>query len=253
MAKINNDVAFKHKRIVRVIVKYRNGNYGTGTGFFISKEGELLTCFHVAFGNELRAIRANQIFPTIIGPDEHTRLQTYYGTVIDSTEVEFSDGSRKTANLVSFDSKYDVAKLKITENIQTDFFEFDMKYQPILDDPIFFCGYQYAVGYDADKCPLAVNRGIISAIGQMEVGGDKYEHIQINSINLSGNSGSPLFLEESNNVIGMINGNMNWGADNFALFNEAKPPGLYMASNRVPLSIAYATSITIIRDSGRTL
>jgi len=277
---IKNDVPYKRERMARILVQHRNGSTSVGTGFFIDKQGGLLTCFHVISGTELcnlRIINPNISNPTTGAatstPDgEHLQLQNFLNQSIINIQIELMDGTRKIAELVKFNHIYDVCLLKITDTNtettsvseesggETPFFEIDMDYMPEYDESTFFCGFQLTGGYsDATQYPFSINRAVVSAFPEVVVAGDKYQHIQLNSINLGGNSGAPLFVEGSNKVIGIINGNMNWGKDNFTVMDKSlinkNPDGtesgaLRFAQEavRVPLCIAYATPINLIKS-----
>ncbi len=241
---MDNDILYKKTRIVRVICKYKVGD-SFGTGFFL-KNGKLLTCFHVIFGQELSNIRNNPEFQVISGNDEHANLEKFYKSKISILEVEFSSGEKVEAELIKFDEKFDIAVLKLKNERKVDFFEVDTEGVLDYDDDIFFCGYQSAPGYTPDKYPFAVNAGQVSSFPDIIVGGEKYTHIQINSINLGGNSGAPLFHKNRNKVVGIVNGNMNWGADNNAFVG---PQGNIIKDVfRTPLSIAYVTSMKLLKE-----
>lgn len=245
-----NEITYIRKRIVRVIVRYQNGGISTGTGSFISNEGDVLTCFHVMFGGELKNVRSNQVYTATLGGDEHTKLQSYFNQMVTVIEVEFPDGTRKKANLKDFNELYDVASIKLEGDTKTSFFKIDTEYLPQYDESAFFCGFQMAPGYlNPEQYPFATNRAVVSSFPAVVVGGDKYTHIQLNSINLGGNSGAPLFIEGGKKVIGIVNGNMNWGGDNLAFINIISgAPNFTQGPLRVPLSIAFATPAKLIKE-----
>lgn len=247
--KINNRINYKRKRIVRVVVRYKNGNFSSGTGFFVSNEGLLLTCFHVVFGNMLKNIRDQKLLSSYDGENEHVKLQNYFDSIIQTIEIEFFDGSKKDAKLLKFSEIYDVASVKVEGNPKTYFLKMDTNSIPEYDKAVFFCGYQYSVGYQHDNFPFATNRGVISSFPETVIGGDKYKHIQLNSINLGGNSGAPVFCESKNDVVAIVNGNMNWGSDNLAFLQKNQGTDKILGGSfRVPLSIAYVTPLKIIKE-----
>jgi S1-C subfamily serine protease len=248
---MGNEVDYKKARIVRVICKYKIGD-SFGTGFFVNQSGKLITCFHVVFGMELRQIRNIPEFQSIIEVTEHAKLKKYYDSKISSIFLEFPNGELVEAELNDFNEKYDVAILKLKQERKVEYFETDTTDTLTYDDAVFFCGYQLASGYTPDKYPFAINTGVVSSFPEVIVAGEKYGHLQINSINLGGNSGAPLFKRSNNKVIGIINGNMNWGSDNIAYVEEVSGSiNLIKAPLRTPLSIAFATSLkTIKSESG---
>ena len=275
--RIRNDVPHIRERIVRVIVQYRNGGTSAGTGFFITDEGELLTCFHVILGMDLRDLKTSNIEEYLFGASGNL------GAVI-SIQVELPDGSREMADLVKWNQEVDVARLKIRRKIETPFFSTAVDFSLDYDESAFFCGFQLTGGYtNPTQYPFSTNRAVVSAFPEVQVAGGMYKHIQLNSINLGGNSGAPLFQEGGNVVVGIINGNMNWGGNNFAIVNNvvnnpgapvnapagipaSAPAGpnveargdaetdsqttinLSPGSIRVPLCIAYATPIMLINE-----
>lgn len=250
---MSNYVKYKKSRIVRVICRYKVGD-SFGTGFFVTEDGKLLTCFHVIFGRELRFIRNDPDFIKITGEDEHSRLNEFYKNKISMLEIELSSGEKLQAELLDFSEKYDTALLKLSDEKKVNFFEINFDDGLDYDDSVFFCGYQLTAGYTADEYPFAVNSGQVSSFPEILVGGDKYSHIQLNSINLGGNSGAPLFRKASNKVIGIINGNMNLGSDNFAFINDSGGKiNFTKGSFRPPLSIAFATYLKTIREGTNLL
>jgi S1-C subfamily serine protease len=239
---------YREDRVYRVIITLRNGNHTVGSGFFI-KKNKFLTCFHVAFTKELKNLRTDLNFTGITGSDEHLRLKAFYDNQVATVEVELFDGTKLLANLANFNEKYDVAlftvelgnkKIKICK----------LAWRPKLDrgDYIFFNGFPVHHSYAIDKAPLAAQDGMISSFVETIIGGEKYNHLQINSINLGGNSGAPLFKKWGIKVIGIVNGNMNYGNDHVMTKNPANNQ-IIVQSLRTPLNIAYATSIETLKQN----
>ena len=230
---IRNYTNYKKSRTYRVIVSYANGNYGTGSGFFIAK-GLFLTCFHVAFGKELKFLINDPEYISSTGQDRKTKLQSYFNSHIRGIQIEISSASRENLVLKDFNENYDIVLLETTReiaNVNVCDLDFDKQFR--YGNTLNFFGFPTHHAYQADQVPVAYQEGFFSAYVEDEIGGGRYEHIQMNSINLGGNSGAPVFLKNSKKVVGVINGNMNWG-------NE------YL---RVPLSIAYFTSVKTIKSN----
>ena len=242
-----NDVNYKKKRIVRVIVNFRNGTNSVGTGFFISRSGNLLTCAHVILGLTLTQLRANNTFISTSGATEAEKITNYQRNETISIQVQLPNGVIINADLEKLNADFDIGLLRLTgENPRVDFFEINHSASSKFDydDNVFFCGFQEAVGYTNLNFPFSVNSGIVSTFPTVTVTGTQYEHVQVNSINLGGNSGAPLFKKGSNVVEGIINGNMNWGSDTvLQVANGIVAP----APLRTPLSIAYATPLSFIK------
>jgi S1-C subfamily serine protease len=253
---MSNEVAYKKSRIVRVIAK-RKGNDvkdSHATGFFIAEDGTLLTCFHVVFGQELGQIRTNPRFAAIPGSDEHSRLEEFYARTISALIAELPDGTTVEAELLEFNAHYDVAALKLKDHQRVEFFALAPDDALDYDDGVFFCSYPFIIGYSPHERPFAVNSGRVSSFPHVMVGGEKYPHIQISSLNLHGNSGAPLFREGSNAVVGMVNGHMHWGSDNLAFVDDSSgSTRLTKDSLRIPLSIAFATHLKTIRENTHIL
>ncbi len=240
------------ERVNRIIVDNNDGSFSAGSGFFIQGTNKFLTCLHVLSGKKLSELRIDQVFIKTTGPTEHERLLSFLNTKVKQMTVQLLDGTQMKVSLKDFDEKYDIAivELESTNERLPKGFKIDFKPSLQYGNEVSFCGYQYVPDYNAKQYPLAVNKGIVSAFLEIMICGEKYEHLQINSINLGGNSGAPLFKRRGRKVIGIINGNMNWGNDNVMIKdltdNQVKPN-----SFRVPLSIAYATPINVLKDNTR--
>lgn len=179
--------------------------------------------------------------------DEHGKLKNFYRTTIDKHEIELLDGSRYRAELKNFDEKHDIAFFNVSiKSSKIKACKIDWNSSIDYGDRVFFGGFPAHHDYQPNKSPFAVHEGIVSSFVETVVGGDRYEHLQIDSINLGGNSGAPLFRGRSDTVVGVINGNMNWGRDDLTIW---EPAGHYKQGElRVPLSIAYATPMKLLKD-----
>jgi len=253
---MSNDVAYKKSRIVRMIShrKVADVDDGHGTGFFVAEDGKLLTCFHVVFGQELRQIRNNPNFTAIAGSDEHSRLKEFYATTVSTLQVELPNRATVEAELLEFNEQYDIAALKLKDDRRVEFFELAPDDDLDYDDAVFFCGYQFVYGYSPHQYPFAVNSGRVASFPDIIVGGERYQHIQVSSVNLRGNSGAPLFRAGSNAVVGVVNGHMYWGSDNLACVDDS---GGSMKINKgtlqIPLSITFATHLKTIQKNTHIL
>lgn len=237
-------VTFRRKRVVRIVVTYKPSGSSVGSGFFINSKGDLLTCFHVVFGKELRQIRNDSTFQVITGQDEHTRLEQYIQQRLLKIEIESFDGLRDEVEIKKFDERYDVVLLATKIKKDRGWFGLDLGAKIDYGNEVEFGGFPMAAGYRGDQSPYAVTRGIISTFLITQVGGESYNHIQINGVNLEGNSGAPLFMKGSKKVLGIINGNMIRGFQGKFMGTNGKPFDLSYA---VPLGITYATSLETIK------
>lgn len=127
------------------------------------------------------------------------------------------------AKLKNFDVEYDCSVL--------EFVNFKNKINGLRINPdkelkegeeVVFAGFPAIVPqYKIIETPFTVNEGIISSFPEITVGGlKKYKFIQVNAINLGGNSGAPLFLKKSGEVIGIIAGNQSIGFDIFQIKDD---------------------------------
>ncbi len=240
-----NLTRYREERVCRTIV-YSASGLSTGSGFFISKDN-FLTCFHVIFGGELSRLRNDSRFKDSAGADEHSKFLSFYNANINKVEIELFDGTRISAILKDFDEKYDIALLEVMPNEKIKICKVEWRPRLNRGDYVFFGGFPSHHSYSPDKTPIAVQEGMISSFIETQIGGEKYKHLQINSINLGGNSGAPLFKKGSKKVVGIINGNMNWGNDNVMIkdpINGQSNPAVF----RIPLAIAYATAMDILKE-----
>ncbi|MBI4322702.1 MAG: trypsin-like peptidase domain-containing protein [Candidatus Omnitrophica bacterium] len=245
-ANFNRSIRKICQSVYRFVAYHPSGRWSAGSGFFLNKKGDFLTCFHVAFGRELRHLRISPDFKQVSGVNEHSQLDAFYKTLGFIPKVELSSGSFYDAKLSDFDEKLDVALFKVDADA-SKFKVCKIDWRSRLDygDRICFGGFPSHHDYQFDRSPLAVQEGIVSSFVETIIGGEKYQHVQLNSVNLGGNSGAPLFKMESDAIFGVINGNMNWGRDDVAIWG---PTGTTKGSVRIPLSIAYATPMKSLRD-----
>ncbi len=140
---------------------------GMGTGIIIDERGYIVTNHHVVNG-------------------------------VDSLRVTLVDGASYMARVVSFDSKHDLAIIKIDPNQKLDLMVMGTSSDLMLGEDVLAIGN--AFGYEH-----TVTRGIISALSRdVEVNEEQaYENlIQIDAAINPGNSGGPL-LNRDGEVIGI--------------------------------------------------
>jgi len=242
---IDNGIAYKKENIARIIINNTNGTYGVGTAFPIGDSRKYLSCFHVVFGKPINEIRNDSNFAALDGNNEDEKLLAYQKANTKGIQLQLPNGMLINALLEKFNAQYDAATVTVTGKGRKQSLELDTSSVINIGDQLFFCGYQSAVRIEPKNFPFTINSGFVSTMINTEIGGGNYEHLQINSINLGGNSGAPVFRANENQVIAMINGNMNWGRDDFAIFNEEGR--IIRGSSRTPLSIAYATPLALIK------
>jgi S1-C subfamily serine protease len=245
----------KRKRVARVIVTFNDVTGLTqkscGTGFFISEDGTFLTCFHVAFVQDMERVQQDARYASHQGTEQEKYI-AYHKAVVVQIVAVLSDDSQVEMILDRFDAHHDIAVLKTKQGgISSErVFKINIEAHPDYGDHMNFVGFPQSIGIEVDKSPFAYSTGYVSAFPDCKIAGSgKYEHIQMNAINLGGNSGGPLFIDESEEVIGIVNGNMTWGHDRFAIFN-AKTNLYEKGAYYVPLGIAYATSLKLLKEKG---
>lgn len=141
----------------------------SGSGFFVSEDGRLVTCEHV------------------IRPD---------GERPDKIEVAIENRPPYSPDILYSDPSYDLAVLKIDE--KTKPIPVDSYTSAAPGDDVVFFGYPIGVPV------LTVHKGIISAIGKGILRGFDCDLLQIDATINLGNSGGPLIKLETRKVIGVI-------------------------------------------------
>lgn len=129
---------------------------GTGSGFFVTNDGYLITNAHVvenAFQNDMSTITA-----------------------------VLYDGTSLPATIVKFDRNLDLAVLKTNATVQGARFASSMR----LGEPVFAIGFP--LGFDLS---LSITSGIISGLNRNL--GNNVPHVQTDAAINPGNSGGPLF------------------------------------------------------------
>lgn len=238
----NTEVLYKKERIVRILNHVTN-QVSVGTGFFIT-QNDIITCSHVLLMKDLASLEKNEDFnKTNLNED---LIKKFHKSFTRKIEIEFSDKSKKEVFLKHIDPKNDFAILRLSSGSSYGkYFEVDVNKTFYYNDYVSFCGFQNTPYVHVTESPFTYNDGKISSFPDLIVAGDKYQHIQINSINLGGNSGAPLFMDREYKAVGIINGNQNHGSDNVAFFDDKGT--IVRNAFRIPLSIAYATSFESLR------
>lgn len=240
----NGDISYKHDRIVRVISSFKDGTASTGTGFFVNGNRNVLTCWHVISGIDLKILKNTSEFQQSAQATESEKVNKYFRGKTSKIEVELPNGIKVGAILKSYDYYYDIAVLRLPKSVgKLPFFGLELKNTLDYFDEINFCGYPMCLGYSFLDSPFAVNSGIVSAFPEVDIAGGKYKNIQLSSICMGGNSGAPLFKKGDNRVYGIINGYYYHGRDDLAVYQEGN---LTQGSIRVPINISYATGFDLL-------
>jgi len=246
----NEDISYKHERTVRVISRFKNGNSSVGTGFLINENRNILTCWHVICGIDLKDLQNAPEFQQSTKTIESEKVDEYFKNKTSKIEVEPPNGKKMSAILKSYDYYYDLAVLRIPKSSgKLPFFELELNQNLDYSDEIIFCGYPESLGYSPLDSPFAVNTGMVSSFPKVDIAGGKYEKIQLTSICIGGNSGAPLFKRDSNKVYGIVNGYQWRGFDNMAIFEN----NVYsrVVSHKVPLNISFATGFNFLSKKSK--
>lgn len=239
-------------KIVRVFSYLDNGAISSGTGFYVSENGLIITCCHALFDLSLRD---SGRFVDIKGLDVKQKIEKvskFVVTKIKKIEIESVDGKREKVILKEFDYFYDFALLKSMKSSgKKQYLELELGKDLNYLDDIIFCGFPETPYYTLENTPFTVNSARVSSFPKLVVGGEKYEHIQLNGVNLGGNSGTAIIGVRDGKVYGIVNGNFIKSKDDLAVFQDVNNPNLGIKPDKfvVPLGITYATSLTILKKS----
>ena len=183
-----------------------------GTAFvFFNRDARtyLLTCFHVVLSASSLVEVEKKIQQDKLGAGKDG-YWNFYKKYLKNVQVEnailpdFQD-----ARLEDFWPEKDLAILSTSskKEFQEPVFDFS---RPALGSRIAFCGFPITPGYsDKTKFPFTVNEGIISTFSNAKPNGQyEFEHLQLNAVNLGGNSGAALFLQKTCKILGIIDGHM---------------------------------------------
>jgi S1-C subfamily serine protease len=228
--------------IVRVIVHPRRGKIDAGTGFLYMSQNRVVTCAHLLF-------RTGQIGDVVqkngIQEENELYLRALFRRTVDMVEIERADGNRIRVTDVQFDGATDIAFLRIEEKAGPALKISDRK--PNIGEDVFLCGFPHAVDTKIDAFPFAAWKGSVMGYGQFRVGGYKKRELAFMSgWALWGASGSPVFATNGS-VIGMLTGQMAWGADSLAFIERKKGKNVLKKDKfYIPLPYGYVTLMETI-------
>ena len=164
----NRFVSAAHNSIESVVTIYsynNNRNYANniGSGVVFSKDGYIVTNFHIISGSKFIKIKLN-------------------------------DGQELDANIIGGDANADIAVLKIQSNEELKPINISDSNDLKIGDKVLAIGNPYGIG-------ISVSSGIISATGR-DYGNPYLELIQTDAAINPGNSGGAL-INENGNLIGI--------------------------------------------------
>jgi hypothetical protein len=221
-----------------------------GTGFMINHKA-IVSCSHLLslkenFKEDIDLFKKiNKKNPEVL------ELKNFIIKYIRKIEFQrYGESSFSELKLKNLDIDYDCSVFEFgNEHNKKIGLELDPKRSLEEGEEVVFAGYPTVVPqYKLLETPFTVNEGIISSFPEIIVGGlKKYKFIQVNAVNLGGNSGAPLFMKRTGKVIGIIAGNQNIGFDIFQIKNEqlsGKIDGQKVLVTA--FGVAYATPISYV-------
>lgn len=171
--------------LLKPSIVYVKTDSSAGTGFVVGPEGYIVTAYHIvknAKWIEIDTRQYNQPLPcTVIAAD--TTPCHHFGTGINFDTAIL----RVQANGVT------LPPVKLGDQTQT---------KEGLE--IAFFGFPYARLPWAGRFIPSVKGGLISAVLSTTVDDRFYYHFQLDAMTNPGNSGSPIFIPETGEVVGMV-------------------------------------------------
>lgn len=234
---------FDHYRQVapslpKIFVEIGGESPMVGTGICVAP-GLVLTCAHVVLG-KARLID--------IPAEELSDWRAYRSAHIRSTILIDAGGREHACEIERCEPALDVALIRTSSGMPTLTMD-AVDLRPGQD--IVYYGYPYAIQNAERDWPLSVFRGTVSARAEVTVGGtERRAFAVVQGLVLGGVSGGPVFDAATGDLLGMINGQMNWGRDD-VLINERDEAGNQkIADTDTPLPVGYATSFAFLRGRG---
>lgn len=180
---------------VEEVMKY------SGSGFFISANGFLITNYHV-------------VQPVV------TAYEINFPSLINSIDIYLNSGTEKyrkcPARVVAIDKKNDVAILCLTEEIKTPYLNIDFSEDLVESTPVWAFGFPLSEEFSViQRGPeITVTNGSITSLRHDDR--NLLKTIQLDAVVKHGNSGGPL-VNSSGQVIGVVNLAMGETRFNFAV------------------------------------
>ncbi|MBU0765128.1 MAG: trypsin-like peptidase domain-containing protein [Bacteroidetes bacterium] len=173
----------------------------TGSGFFISRNGHIVTNYHVV-----------QPLVTIYGiyfPAPVAEIKVYLNSGTDDYKI-------CGAGLILADKKKDLAILALADTMTTPFLTTDDSTGLVESSPVWLFGYPYGEAFSViQRGPeVSVNNGHITSLRHDDTG--EFTQIQTDAVVKPGNSGGPL-VNTDGDVIGIVNMTYDKDRVNFAI------------------------------------
>ncbi len=178
----------------------KNEQESSGSGFFISNDGRILTCWHV--------VSAQREAPELIIPLKLHKLEAVIGS-----------GTRRQmlfpARILAADPESDLAMLKVDYRPEA-WLELGDSERLVPTTPVWVLGYPLGKVFSVlQRGPaFSINRGHVSSLRHDDL--DRLDRIQFDAAVTPGNSGGPVFGEDAR-VIGVANIAVGTSRVNFAV------------------------------------
>jgi len=215
----------------------------TGTGFFID-EHHVLTCAHVLLcePNIRSLFGENEKFSKETSLLEQ-KLKSVFSKENISVFVENHKGKRTKAKLVSLNGAMDVGLVRV-EKIGMPI-ALNRKRPLRVGESIMTLGFPYTIQTNDDKFPFSAAQGNVMSLPKVQIGGYlRRSFAQIYCPAMGGASGSPVF-DENGDAVGILNGQMRWGDDNFLFRDEDAKDASKIIKDafHVPLPYGFVTPL----------
>lgn len=232
----------KRASIVRIVCMRGKKIAMTGTGFFID-DSYVLTCAHVLLCNaNIASLLEAGDKLTKESASLEQKLKTHFLKSKITVFVETEKGKRMKAKSVSFNGSMDVGLV----SIQSRGVPVEVKMRPMkIGETIMSLGFPYTIQTADDKFPFSAVQGIVMSQPKVQIGGYlRRLFTQIYCPSMGGASGSPVF-DEQGFVIGILNGQMRWGDDNFLFRDENAKDSSKIIKDafHVPLPYGFVTPL----------
>jgi S1-C subfamily serine protease len=164
-----NDIFKRYKdAVVRIEVLLHGASLGVGSGFFISKDGEIATSLHV-------------VRPWIMHPETEVRIRTADGKVLRNVQVGNCGDSRGL----------DLCILKVPHKAKSVLEPFSIDLSP--GESIVTIGHPRGLDF-------SISTGIISAVRENPAG---WNEVQVDAAISPGNSGGPI-INSFGQAVGVV-------------------------------------------------
>lgn len=173
----------------------------TGSGFFITDDGFLVTNYHV--------VRPSVLLYSI-----------YFPSPVKEINIIMNSGTPSYKKMKGYvyavDKKNDLAIIGTKEKVQTQFINISDSVNAVETMPVWVFGFPYGKEFSVIQSgpEITINKGTLSALRHDDRG--VLKSLQIDASVNPGNSGGPL-INDKGKLIGIVNGTMGTSKMNFAV------------------------------------